>query len=84
MSHYGKSKFLATKLIKQKIKKYIILRLYQVYGPFQKKNRLIPITINSCLKNNSFACSEGNQMRDFLYVNDFIKLILKILNKKKC
>lgn len=82
MSHYGKSKFLATKLIKQKIKKYIILRLYQVYGPFQKKNRLIPITINSCLKNNSFACSEGNQMRDFLYVNDFIKLILKILNKK--
>ena len=81
-SHYGKSKFLATKLIKRKIKNYIILRLYQVYGPFQKKNRLIPITIDSCLKNNSFACSEGKQMRDFLYVNDFIKLILKILNKK--
>ena len=27
--------------------------------------------------------SVGNQRRDFLYVDDFIKLIFKILNKKK-
>ena len=83
VSHYGKSKNLATKLVQKKIKKYLVLRLYQVYGPMQKKNRLIPITINSCLNNYSFACSEGNQKRDFLYVDDFIKLIFKILNKKK-
>ena len=72
-----KSKFLATKLIKQKIKKYINSKIFIKYMVHsKKKTRLIPFTkVNSCLKNNSFACSEGNQMRDFLYVNDFIKLI---------
>ena len=64
------------------MKNFLVLRLYQVYGPLQKKDRIIPITIDSCLKNNSFACSNGLQKRDFLYVGDFVKLITKILKKK--
>ena len=28
---------------------FTILRLYQVYGPNQKLDRLIPLTINNCL-----------------------------------
>ena len=82
ISHYGKSKNLATKFVQKKLKNFLILRLYQVYGPLQKKDRLIPITIDSCLKDNSFACSDGLQKRDFLYVGDFVKLIVKILSKR--
>ncbi len=82
ISHYGKSKNLATKLVQKKLKNFLILRLYQVYGPYQKKDRLVPITIDSCLQNNSFACSAGLQKRDFLYVDDFVRLILKILKKR--
>ena len=61
---------------------FIILRPYQVYGPYQKYDRLIPMVIKSCLKNKKFPCTEGNQERDFLYVDDFTDLIIKILRKK--
>ena len=38
ISHYGKAKYLATNyLIRSFIKTYLIFRLYQLYGPHQKK-----------------------------------------------
>ena len=82
LSAYGKAKLLSSKLIKKNLNDYIILRPYQIYGPHQKKNRLIPITIDSCIKNIKFPCTLGNQERDFLYVDDFIDLIIKILGSK--
>ena len=82
ISFYGKAKLSATRFIQQKLKKYLILRPYQIYGPHQKKDRLVPIVIESCLKNKSFACTDGSQFRDFLYVDDFCELIKKILKKK--
>ena len=86
-SSYGKAKLKATNYLTQKynLKKirFVILRPYQIYGPFQKFDRLIPQVINSCLKNKTFDCTEGDQKRDFLFVEDFVTLILKILNKKK-
>ena len=42
-------------------------------------NRLIPYTIINSLKNKTFNCSEGNQLRDFIYVDDLINLIIKAL-----
>ena len=63
--------------------KFVILRLYQIYGPNQEINRLIPIVISSCLKNKKFNCSSGIQVRDFLYVEDLINLFKKILLSKK-
>ena len=83
ISYYGNAKFLASNFIKRNLKNYIILRPYQIYGPHQKVDRLIPITIASCLKNKSFPCSEGFQLRDFLYVDDFNSLLIKIIKKKK-
>ncbi len=79
-SIYGKSKLLATKFLLKKSHEnkfpVVILRLFQAYGPFQDINRLIPIVINGCIKNKSFACSPGYQLRDFIYIDDVIKLIL--------
>ena len=85
-SIYAISKFLSTKhlitLYKKKNFPAVILRLYQVYGPNQDKNRLIPIIIDSCKNNKSFPCSSGVQLRDFLFVDDLIDAILKCLDKK--
>lgn len=85
-SWYGSSKYKASKYLLKinNINKipYIILRPYQVYGPSQKKDRLIPQTIDSCLKNKEFQCSSGTQKRDFIYVNDFVELIKKILQRQ--
>ena len=83
ISHYGKAKFFASEFVKKKLKKYLILRPYQIYGPYQKKDRLIPMIIDGCLKDKTFACSEGLQLRDFLFVDDFSELIKKIIQTKK-
>ena len=84
VSFYGKAKHLASKyLVKKKLLfKFIILRPYQIYGPYQKINRLIPHVVTSCLKDKSFDCSNGSQFRDFLYVEDFVDLVIKIINCK--
>ncbi len=84
VSIYGKAKYLASNfLLKSKGNfKVIILRMYQVYGPRQKKDRLIPQVINFCIKNKEFACTNGKQLRDFLYVDDLTNLVLKIIKKK--
>ena len=80
VSNYGKAK-LSSKYIEKNIKNYIILRLYQVYGLY-KLIGLFQLLL-TLVKNSSFPCTDGNQFSDFLYVDDFIDLILKILNKRK-
>ncbi len=81
-SNYGIAKYQSSKYIEKNLDKYVILRLYQVYGPYQKKDRLVPFVIDKCLKKKSFNCSDGKQFRDFLYVDDLSRLIVKILKTK--
>ena len=79
-SIYGKSKLLSTNYLLNLFKKnfpVLILRPYLVYGPGQSLDRLIPITIMNCLTNKSFNCSPGKQLRNFIYVNDFSKIVYK-------
>ena len=57
----------------------LVIRPYLIYGPFQSLDRLIPITINSCWQNKEFACSDGFQSRDFLFVTDAVNFIYKMM-----
>ena len=84
---YGKTKLQAN-LYLEKLRKnygfpYVVLRIYQIFGPNQDSTRLVPFVIRSCLKNLEFPCTHGKQIRDFLYVDDFTDLISKILTSKK-
>jgi nucleoside-diphosphate-sugar epimerase len=83
---YGKAKLAASKyLLRKEIRKnlnFVILRLYQIYGPHQDTNRFIPILINSCVRNQIFKCSNGNQLRDFIYIDDLISVFFKCFNSK--
>ena len=54
-----------------------ILRLYLAYGPMQEPNRIIPITINKFLENKKVALTDCMQIRDFLYIDDLINLLIK-------
>ena len=85
-SFYGNAKFKTTKYLIKEFKRnnfpVTILRLYQAYGPYQDINRLIPIVINACKKNKIFNCSDGNQFRDFVYIDDIINAIIKCLQNK--
>ena len=85
-SSYSTSKLKATKFLCNLKDKYnfpcVILRPYLIYGPYQDFNRLIPSTINNCLKDKAFLCSSGVQKRDFLYIDDFVEGVLKIIYSK--
>ena len=44
---------------------------------------MIPITILNSILNKKFDCSDGKQSRDFLYIDDLVDGIIKILTKKQ-
>ena len=62
---------------------FLVIRLFLVYGPGQSENRLIPYVIKNSIKNNKFKLTDGNQKRDFLYIDDAIEAIYKLMINKK-
>ena len=86
-SIYGKAKLMSTNYLLSLYKKHhfpvSVLRLYLVYGPFQDRNRVIPIVIDNALNSKEFDCSLGTQFRDFAYVDDVVNGIIKSLKNKK-
>ena len=60
-----------------------ILRFFLVYGMGQNRNRFIPQIINGCIKNLKFATTQGNQVRDFCYIEDAVRAIFLALVSKK-
>jgi len=85
-STYGKAKLLSTKhiikLFRKKNFPCTVLRFYLVYGPKQDVNRFLPITITGCLNNKKFPCSHGNQLRDFVYIEDAVDAMIRSLTNK--
>lgn len=86
--NYAKSKSLIESLIYEKSKTlkfdYLILRLFNVYGPYQSDNFITSNIINKCLKNKTcYLNFPGTQTRCFTYINDLIEFLLKVLTIKK-
>jgi len=61
------------------------LRLFNVYGPGQNPNNpysaVIPIFLNKMKKNISVTINGGYQTRDFIFVDDVIKIMLLSMQK---
>ncbi len=55
-------------------------RVFFLYGPFEKPTRLVPSVINALLKDNHVKCSHGNQIRDFLHVQDVADAFVYLLD----
>ncbi len=52
------------------------------YGPYQFKEKLIPMAINKCINNESIPLyGDGKNIRDWLYVEDHIEAILQVIEK---
>ena len=85
-SSYGRDKLNCTNYLIKAYKLFgfpsTIFRVYQAYGPMQDTNRLIPIVAKACFFNKKFDCSEGSQIRDFIYIDDIILSIIKALKIK--
>ena len=85
-SIYGKAKLLSSVYMMNLFKKEnfpsTVLRLYLAYGPRQDVNRFLPIIIKGCIENKKFPCSNGEQLRDFVHVDDAVEAIIKSLTNK--
>ena len=85
-SPYSASKTGADMLVHSYYKTYgldaIILRASNNYGPRQYPEKLIPITIINALTDNKIPVyGEGNQVRNWLYVEDFCSAIDLVISK---
>lgn len=67
-----------------KYKKPIItFRLFSVYGPYEDKNRLIPIAMKAAILGGELKLTTKNVRRDFIYVEDVINAYISVSNAKK-
>lgn len=64
--------------------KIINVKLEHVFGPDDSENKFVTMLIRKLLNNEvSIDLSEGNQMRDFVYVSDVVSAYQIILQKIK-
>ena len=88
ISSYSFSKIAATEFLKMLHRTEgfpaIIARPFLVYGPGQDKQRFLPQIISACLNDASFATSNGEQLRDFCYIDDIVNGVFSALESKDC
>ncbi len=87
-SPYSASKASSDHLVKAWFKTYdfpvMITNCSNNYGPYQFPEKLIPLMITNCLENKSLPIyGNGKNIRDWIYVDDHCKGIMKVLEKGK-
>lgn len=87
-SPYSASKASADFMVKSYFDTYKmpinITRCSNNYGPFQHKEKLIPLLINNCLEYKELPIyGDGLNVRDWLYVEDHCKAIDMVINNGK-
>lgn len=55
-------------------------RVFFPFGPHEREARLIPSLIRHLRAGQSFDCSHGAQLRDFVYVEDLAQMIAAVLD----
>ena len=58
--------------------RYAIARLFNVYGPGQRDDFVIPRIINQALTTNDVVLKNRKSTRDFIYIDDVIDALIKI------
>ncbi len=67
----------------------LIIRPSNIYGPHDKfdkeKSKVIPSLIRKCVESKKYleVWGDGNDIKDFIYIEDFIELTYKLFKLKK-
>ena len=82
-SYYAETKSKAEEVVrkfgKERGQKYIITRFFNLYGPGQPPFYLIPMITLEGLQKHTITLREGSAVRDFLYVEDAVDCMMKIM-----
>ncbi len=87
-SPYSASKAGADLLVRAYVKTYglpaVITRCSNNYGPYQFPEKLIPLLIRNAMNDQPIPVyGDGKQIRDWLYVEDHCRAIMKLLEEGK-
>ena len=77
-SDYGVTKAAATLLCQAEAyrgKPVVTVRIFSAYGPWEEPARLVPYVMGCCLRGETPKVTAGRQPRDFIYVDDVIRLL---------
>ena len=81
---YAQSKYLVEQLCTFYAKhlglNLVIARPFNIFGPGQNKRFLIPHIVDRLLNSESVVLKHRNTKRDFLYIEDFIDSLIKMMN----
>jgi len=84
-SVYGCHKLVAELLIQEYAENYgfdaTILRLFNVYGDLEKEQGVISLFVRRALANKPLIIMGGEQLRDFVHLNDVVEAFVHSLNK---
>lgn len=72
------SVIMANTYAKMKSVKLITIRPFGVYGPNEGMHRLVPQVIDCILNNKKLDMTKGEQIRDYLFVNDLVDAYIRL------
>lgn len=80
----GKSKLITERLIDfyavESTNKYLVARIFNIYGGNQKDNFVVPTILNQLKSGYTLQLGNLFDKRDYLYIDDFVKAIEKLIN----
>lgn len=80
LTFYGISKLMMSNyLINAVNDNFLILRPFAMFGKYEEKTKIIPALINAQKEKQMIELSSGTQERDYFFVNDFIRFLVKLL-----
>ncbi len=61
--------------------KFAWARLFYLYGPYEDERRVVPALIRSLMRSQPFLATEGEQVRDYLHVEDVASALCTIMER---
>jgi UDP-glucose 4-epimerase len=63
--------------------RYAIARIFNIYGPNQRKQFLLPTILEQLKKSNTISLGDISGKRDYLYVDDLCAALITIMEKSE-
>ena len=61
--------------------RFIHMRIFSIYGKEDRETSLIKTLVKNCKENVDMSLSSCNYMWNFLYIDDFVSIIYKLIDK---